>query len=56
MCVQERRAQLREQGNPEHARRLDEDKTLFMEALERSLARMVTLPDESALRRPGVLG
>ncbi len=51
---QERRAALREQGNPEHAKRLDEDKTLFIEALERSLARLVTTPDEGALRRPGV--
>lgn len=50
--ARERRAELRADGNVERARRLDEDKTLFFESLERSLKRMVVLPDESAMRRP----
>lgn len=48
----ERRAQLRAEGSLERNRRLDEDKTLFMESLERSFKRMVDAPDDSALRRP----
>lgn len=32
--------------------RLDEDKAVFSEALERSLAHLVTPVDESSLRRP----
>ncbi len=32
--------------------RLDEDKSLFLESLERSMKHMVATPDESVLRRP----
>lgn len=48
----ERRQALREQGGKERSRRLDEDKALFFESLDRSLKRMVVVPDDSALRRP----
>lgn len=48
----EKRAQQRAQGSRDRNRRLDEDKKLFLVALEKSLERLVVVPDESALRRP----
>ncbi len=48
----ERRAQAREKGSNGRNHRLDEDKKLFMEALEQSMKQLVVEADESALRRP----
>ncbi len=48
----ERRAQAREKAAQGRNHRLDEDKRLFLEAIEQSMKQLVTVPDESTLRQP----